>query len=84
VGFKTQLFSSKRFLTKFLMFLFKNGISPNAKQCHEVDLDSWGQNKTFFFQTVFDVGAPGGLVFCNISHFYWSYPVTQKGEKSAK
>jgi hypothetical protein len=36
------------------MFLSKNGISRSAKQFREVDLDSWGQNVTFFFQAFFD------------------------------
>ena len=31
------------------MFLSKNDISRSAKQFCEMDLDLWGQNKTFFF-----------------------------------
>jgi hypothetical protein len=42
-------FFSKRFLTKILIFLQKNSIFQSAKQFCEVDLDSWGQNTTFFF-----------------------------------
>jgi hypothetical protein len=36
------------------MFLAKNGISHSAKQFREVDLDSWGQEATFFSQAFFD------------------------------
>jgi hypothetical protein len=36
------------------MFLSKNGISQSAKRFREVDLDSWNQNATFFFQALFD------------------------------
>jgi hypothetical protein len=36
------------------MFLCKNSISQSAKGFHKVDLDSWGQNTTFFFQAFFD------------------------------
>jgi hypothetical protein len=37
-----------------LMCLCKNGNSQSAKQFCEVDLDSWGQNATVFFQAFFD------------------------------
>jgi hypothetical protein len=36
------------------MFLGKKGILRSAKQFREVDLDSRGQNATFFFQAFFD------------------------------
>jgi hypothetical protein len=36
------------------MFLSKNGTSRSAKQFREVDLDSWSENATFFFQAFFD------------------------------
>jgi hypothetical protein len=36
------------------MFLSKDGISRSAKQFREVNLDSWGQNETFFVQAFFD------------------------------
>jgi hypothetical protein len=36
------------------MFLSKNGILRSAKQFRKVDLDSWCQNATFFFQAFFD------------------------------
>jgi hypothetical protein len=49
-----QLFFSKRFLTKIWMFLSKNGILHSAKQFHEVDFDSGGQEATFFSQAFFD------------------------------
>jgi hypothetical protein len=53
-GVKTQLFSSKRFFEKFCEVFVKNGILQSAKQFFKVDLDSWGQNITFFFQAFFD------------------------------
>jgi hypothetical protein len=49
-----QLFSSKSFLTKSLVFLSRNCILRSAKQFCEVDLDSWGQNITFFFRAFLD------------------------------
>jgi hypothetical protein len=49
-----QLFPSKHFLTKIFMLLSKNNISRSAKQFREVNLDSWGQNLTYFFQAFFD------------------------------
>jgi hypothetical protein len=36
------------------MFLSKNGILRSAKQFCKVDLDSWGQNATFFILAFFD------------------------------
>jgi len=36
------------------MYLCNNGISQSAKQFHKVDLDSWGQNATFFLLAFFD------------------------------
>jgi hypothetical protein len=35
------------------MFLCKNGTSRSATRFCEIDLDSWGQNTTFFFQAFF-------------------------------
>jgi hypothetical protein len=36
------------------MILSKNGILNSAKRFHKVDLDSWGQEATFFSQAFFD------------------------------
>ena len=54
MGSKGNFFLPGVFLTKFVMFLSKNGISQSAKQFHKVDLDLQGQSATFFFQAFFD------------------------------
>jgi hypothetical protein len=48
-----QLFSSKHFFTKMLVFLSRNRISRIAKHFCVVDLDSRSQNAIFFFQAFF-------------------------------
>jgi hypothetical protein len=71
-----QPFFSKHFLTKFLMFLSKNGISRSAKRFLKVDLDLWGENTTFFFHAFFDKNFD---VFVKKRHFTNCLTILQSG-----